>query len=386
MSAAISAISMTPAYAGGSGGGGGWAPPPPMPPPSQVPLGLTGTGYGGFSTSGAGVSGVTSTSNGGSSTSGAGVSGVTAASNTGPSTSGAGVSGVTSTSKGGSATGGAGGQSTSNASTGAQRLTTGAQTTSLGASGNSSTYVDAANRSSSNTSYNELFIPAVIPPTPPSSLAATTDITLTHISATLADALGYLDQPPVDVLLVDLGLPDGSGIDMIRAAQTRWPDCEVVVTTVFGDEGHVIQSIEAGAVGYLLKDDDPTRILDEIRSLSVGGSPISPLIARQILKRFRGITKPETAQPEEAVPAPIKRAPERRRPDPGAAEVVYALSAREKEVLVLITKGFTADEIAKLLQVSPHTVLTYVRRTYGKLNVKSRMEAVWEARQLGIID
>jgi DNA-binding NarL/FixJ family response regulator len=89
------------------------------------------------------------------------------------------------------------------------------------------------------------------------------------------------------VLLVDLGLPDGSGIDVIRAAHTQWPTCAVMVCTAFGDEAHVLQSIEAGASGYLLKDSEPENMLHEIRSLHGGGSPISPLIARQILMRFR---------------------------------------------------------------------------------------------------
>jgi DNA-binding NarL/FixJ family response regulator len=196
------------------------------------------------------------------------------------------------------------------------------------------------------------------------AIKASPDIRLVNLSSTRAAALRALDNPPADVLLVDLGLPDGSGIDVIRAAHAKWPTCAVMVCTTFGDEAHVMTSIEAGASGYLLKDGEPGDMLAEIRSLHAGGSPISPLIARQILTRFR------------ALPSMIETTPEREN---------AVLSAREKEVLELITKGFTAIEIAKLTQVSQHTVQTYVRRIYSKLKVTSKAEAIYEARSLGIL-
>jgi DNA-binding NarL/FixJ family response regulator len=197
------------------------------------------------------------------------------------------------------------------------------------------------------------------------AIRASPDICLASLSSTRAAGLLALDQLPADVLLVDLGLPDGSGIDVIRAAHTKWPTCAVMVCTTFGDEAHVMKSIEAGASGYLLKDGAAGDMLAEIRNLHAGGSPISPLIARQILMRFR------------AAPIPVvELAPERDQ---------AMLSAREKEVLELITKGFTADEIAKLMQVSQHTVQTYVRRIYSKLKVTSKAEAIYEARSQGIL-
>jgi DNA-binding NarL/FixJ family response regulator len=196
------------------------------------------------------------------------------------------------------------------------------------------------------------------------AISASTDVRLASLSSTRAAGLQALEQPPADVLLVDLGLPDGSGIDVIRAAHTQWPTCAVMVCTTFGDEAHVMKSIEAGASGYLLKDGTPGDMLAEIRNLHAGGSPISPLIARQILVRFR------------AAPSPIEVTLEREH---------ALLSSREKEVLELITKGFTADEIAKLMQVSHHTVQTYVRRIYSKLKVTSKAEAIYEARSLGIL-
>lgn len=196
-------------------------------------------------------------------------------------------------------------------------------------------------------------------------LEAAPDMHLAGSAATQAQGLALLQGPPADVLLVDLGLPDGSGIAVIEAAVQLWPSCNIMVSTTFGDETHVMRSIEAGAAGYLLKDSSPTKVLDEIRSLASGGSPISPIIARQVLARFR------------QAPVQTDRHP--------VAEVESPLSAREKEVLDYITKGFTMHEIAKLMELSHFTVRTFVRRIYSKLKVKSKAEAIYEARSLGLL-
>src|SRR5258706_15856193 len=108
----------------------------------------------------------------------------------------------------------------------------------------------------------------------------TSDMVLWSVASTKAQGLQALERAAADVLLVDIGLPDGSGIDVIRAAHRKWPGCNIMVSTAFGDEMHVMQSIEAGASGYLLKDSAPEKIVLEIRNLYGGGSPISPLIAR----------------------------------------------------------------------------------------------------------
>ena len=144
-----------------------------------------------------------------------------------------------------------------------------------------------------------------------------------------------------DVALVDLGLPDGNGIDLIREiAQTR-PETDVMVVTVFGDEAHVIASIEAGATGYLLKRSLIDTLGATVRELRAGGSPISPVIARQLLQRFkRGADDAALAQQAVAVI------------DDGG------LSEREREVLLFIAKGFTVGEIANMLHLSAHTVAT----------------------------
>lgn len=201
------------------------------------------------------------------------------------------------------------------------------------------------------------------------AIATAPDMEMACVASTRAQGLQMLNWARADVLLVDLGLPDGSGIDVIRAAQFYWPACGIMVSSTLGDEAHVMRSIEAGATGYLLKDSTPARMVDDIRNLHAGGSPINPLIARKILMQFR---PPTLVDDSLVVP-----------PDPGKPRVV--LSERETEVLAYITKGFTSSEIADLLCVSFHTVQTYVRRIYAKLEVKSRAEAIYEARHLGLL-
>jgi DNA-binding NarL/FixJ family response regulator len=178
-----------------------------------------------------------------------------------------------------------------------------------------------------------------------------------------ASARQALSKAGPDVLLTDLGLPDGSGIDLIRETSKRYPATDIMVVTVFGDEEHVLSAIEAGATGYILKDSIPEEFVALIKQLREGGSPISPVIARQLLKRFRADAEPPQEKPAEG----------------------EALSPRESEVLSLIAKGFSFGEIARLLGVSQHTVTTHVKKIYQKLAVHSRGEAVYEAGKMGIL-
>ncbi len=172
-------------------------------------------------------------------------------------------------------------------------------------------------------------------------------------------------EPPA-VLLTDLDLPDGSGLELIRQVRARGAGTQSMVITVFGDEQHVVAAIEAGALGYLLKDATAESIGRSILELIEGGSPMSPPVARYLLQRF-------SKSPE---PAPVPAAE-----SIGAAE----LSPREREVLSYIVKGFSYAEIARLLGLSTHTVATHVRRIYGKLEVHSRGEAVYEALATGLV-
>lgn len=156
--------------------------------------------------------------------------------------------------------------------------------------------------------------------------------------------------------LIDLGLPDGRGEELLGDISGLPTLC--LVMTVFADETHVIRAIEAGAVGYLLKDREPQEITQAILDVIDGGSPISPSIARHILNRFR---------------API------------ACKLDNPLTDRESEVLSLIAKGLTYEEIADALELSVHTVTSHIQHIYRKLSVRSRGEAVFEATQLGLV-
>jgi DNA-binding NarL/FixJ family response regulator len=179
----------------------------------------------------------------------------------------------------------------------------------------------------------------------------------------VADALLWLDQHTPDIVLTDLGLPDGSGLEVITKTRALHPLSEVLVVTVFGDETHVLAAIEAGAGGYLLKDSGLNALGHHLQDLRSGGSPLSPRIARMLIQRHRESPAPE------ALPAAT----------PGAAGT---LTPRELEVLTGIAKGFSYAELAELLSVSTNTVRTYIKRIYQRLSVNSRSEAVYEYNQI----
>ncbi len=162
-----------------------------------------------------------------------------------------------------------------------------------------------------------------------------------------------------DLMLVDLQLPDGSGTNFIAEASTWQPRPRIIVISALGDERNVLAAIEAGADGYLLKDVDAQQIVPMLNALMQGEAPISPAIARHLLKRFRNEAARETSTP--------------------------LLSGREKEVLELVARGLSSAEVAHQLSVAVSTVNTHIKHIYNKLDVNSRSEAVFEAAQLGII-
>jgi len=190
---------------------------------------------------------------------------------------------------------------------------------------------------------------------------------LVGVAANRREAQAILDKEDFDVLLIDLGLPDGNGIDLIRQVSQKKPEADIMVVTVFGDEQHVVSSIEAGATGYILKDSTPADVISCIRLLRAGGSPVSPVVARSVLRAIRnriGSTAPaaRAAQPDN-----------------------NPLSARETEILQLLAKGMSFNEIGEILGISPHTVTAHIKKIYRKLAVHSRGEAVYEATQMGLL-
>jgi DNA-binding NarL/FixJ family response regulator len=189
---------------------------------------------------------------------------------------------------------------------------------------------------------------------------------------TLAAAFEWFSAAAVgrttDLLLTDLSLPDGNAIPLIDHLSRTHPGCDCLVISVFGDEETVVRCIEAGAVGYLHKDAAPSDIAQTLLEVKAGASPISPMIARKLLTRWRG------AQSVAHSPDPS------RSPD----ESVH-LSDRETQVLDLIARGYAYAEIARLTGTTINTVQTHIKHLYGKLAVHSRSEAVFEASRMGLL-
>lgn len=182
-------------------------------------------------------------------------------------------------------------------------------------------------------------------------------------AGTLAEARQLLARGYPDVLLTDLQLPDGHGMDLIREVRQRGQSTEIMVISILGDEESVISAILLGANGYLLKDALLTDIADTVRDLMRGHSPISASIARFIVKRTQGVKDPAT------------------RTDLNTAK----LTAREIDILWGIAKGFSYGDIADYLGISRQTVPGYIKNIYRKLEVNTRGEAVFEALQQGLI-
>ena len=196
------------------------------------------------------------------------------------------------------------------------------------------------------------------------AVAATPGFSLTAAFGRSRPAIDWLGVHGADMLLTDLGLPDGSGIDVIRACAARWPECDVMVISMFGDEQNVLSSIQAGATGYILKGCDQIDVPGAMRDLLNGGSPMSPMIARKVLERAR----------QRELPAPAM-----------SGTIGAALTRRESETLDLIARGYTYQEVGGLLAVSLSTVQSHIRGIYRKLLVNSRGEAVFEAHKLGLL-
>jgi DNA-binding NarL/FixJ family response regulator len=216
------------------------------------------------------------------------------------------------------------------------------------------------------------------------SVSQCKDLTLLASVGTVAEALAWIDVDAhaIDVLLADLGLPDGSGLEVIRHAVARNPRCEPLVISMFGDESNVLASIEAGALGYIHKDSTPEDIAQTILELRAGGSPISPLIARGLLAKY---SRPETGKRESSVEHNGIEHKRKRFEDSAEPVQRNLLTPREGDVLALIARGFSYAEIARLEKLTVHTVQSHIKSIYTKLSVHSRSEAVFEATRMGLL-
>jgi len=182
---------------------------------------------------------------------------------------------------------------------------------------------------------------------------------------TLDEAMAVLQREPVDLLITDLRLPDGHGIQAIRRLRATNPQAEAMVVSALADNEVVIAAIEAGATGYLLKDVGCADLIEAIEDLRAGHSPISSSIARIIVRRLG-----ERGRPAQAA-APCRE--------------TAALTPRETDILWGIAKGLTYAEVAGQLGLSRHTVPVHIKNIYRKLQVGNRSEAVFEASRLGLI-
>ncbi|MBN8493451.1 MAG: response regulator transcription factor [Burkholderiales bacterium] len=183
-------------------------------------------------------------------------------------------------------------------------------------------------------------------------------------AARVHDALGLVSAIKFDLALVDLGLPDGSGVDVVAALREHQPETQSVVVTIHDDDEHLFPALQAGAFGYILKEQARELIIEQLQRISQGEPPLSPSIARRVMAYFAAKSKPQPASPS-AMPH-------------------VSLTERETEVLLRVAKGYTLPEIGQQLSLSRHTIADYVKQIYRKLNVSSRAEAALEAQRMGL--
>jgi len=176
-------------------------------------------------------------------------------------------------------------------------------------------------------------------------------------------AIAAIPHLAPDIVLVDLGLPDISGIDVIRKLKALNSDCNVLVVTTFGDEKTVTSALEAGADGYLLKGTALEELRRDIRFLQSGGSPLSPMVARKLLNKLQSNVTDVRAE----------------------AGGDTTLTRREQDILEMIAKGFSYTETSKICGIAPATVHSHLKSIYRKLEVHSKTEAVYEARRRSLI-
>lgn len=193
------------------------------------------------------------------------------------------------------------------------------------------------------------------------------ELRLVAAVGTLAEARGAASALRPRVILLDLGLPDGSGLTLIRELAARGDAAETLVISVMGDEASVLDAIAAGAGGYLLKDAGENEIIAAVHQLIDGGAPLSPSIAVHLMRRLK------------KAPATVES------PLSGAAGRLPELSEREIEMLRMIAKGLSYEEVAQLLGLRWNTVASYAKGIYRKLQVHGRTEAAFEAVQMGLV-
>ena len=167
-----------------------------------------------------------------------------------------------------------------------------------------------------------------------------------------------------DICLTDIGLPDGSGIDFTKEVKAK-TNTKILILTVLGDRRSVLRALEAGADGYLLKDTPPEQLIRKIMTTIEGATPISPQAATHLLQAYTQGRLPH---------------------DENEVSEIEPLTEREREILKLFERGLSYRETAEALDIKENTIRTHVKAIYSKLNVSSRSEAIFEARQLYLLE
>jgi DNA-binding NarL/FixJ family response regulator len=183
-----------------------------------------------------------------------------------------------------------------------------------------------------------------------------------QLAATVEDAHGLLDTGYPEIALVDLNLPDGSGIEIIERLNRESPTTTTVVTTIYDDDDHLFPALRAGARGYILKEQRKEEISRLLQGIVKGEPPLSPAISQRLLSYFSSSVA--------LLPLPV----------------ASSLTDREQQVLALIAQGRSLQNTATVLGVSRNTIATQVKSIYSKLNISSRAEAALAAARMGIIN
>jgi DNA-binding NarL/FixJ family response regulator len=181
-----------------------------------------------------------------------------------------------------------------------------------------------------------------------------------HCVADVASAMRLIKRVQFDLALIDLALPDGDGTTVVQAMSSRFPDCMIVVASLFDDDGHLFPALRAGAQGYILKDQTTEQLVAQLRGINDGHPPLSPSVARRLLDHFR-----------EKPGLPVAQSP--------------LLTPREREVLIHLTRGSSVAKIGIALGISRYTVGDHVKNLYRKLKISTRAEAALQAEGLGLL-
>lgn len=195
------------------------------------------------------------------------------------------------------------------------------------------------------------------------------DIKVVGVACNGEEALQLVAKLEPDVVLMDVRMPKMNGVEATKLIKEKYPETRILMLTTFDDDEYVIEALQFGAVGYLLKDMPPMELITAVRAVYEGGVLISPQVAEKLVEKLFQNTELSTSQPVEKKQEP---------------EWVKDLTSREKEILSMIAKGYNNEEIATRLYIAKQTVKNYVSMIYCKLGVRDRVQASLAAIKAGL--